>query len=207
MSIVVGLTGVSKRFKRDWVIQNLNHRITASSKTAILGKNGSGKSTLLKIICGFVSPTEGEVNWKKNAENLDQGNWHHYFSYVAPYLELIEEYTLQESLDFHFSLKSLRPDIDLDNALKSSGLFEHKQKQISNFSSGMKQRLKLILALYSEVPIYLLDEPCSNLDVSGIEWYQEVVAGLPEDKIVIVASNNKEEYSFCTNTITVLKYK
>lgn len=205
MSIEVELSNVSKRFKRDWVIQQLSTVFQPGSRTAILGQNGSGKSTLLKIITGFVSTTEGEVQWKKDGQLVEPSDWHHFFSYSAPYLELIEEYTLQECLDFHLSLKQLRQDIELDAILEASGLQHHKHKQVQNFSSGMKQRLKLILAICSEVPCYFLDEPCSNLDLDGIEWYKKLVLELPQDKTIVVASNNEYEYEFCTGFISNFK--
>ena len=203
MPIEITLDSVSKRYKRDWIIQHLNVNIGSSDRMAILGQNGSGKSTLLKLICGFVSQTEGEVSWQHNDTELDVTEWHQHYTMTAPYLELIEEYTLQESIDFHFSLKSLRSSVDLTQVLDDSGLSPHLSKPVANFSSGMKQRLKLILTLCSEVPIYLLDEPCSNLDQAGIEWYQALIKSLPADKTVVVASNNSDEYLFCNKKLHV----
>ncbi|MFT5513307.1 MAG: ABC-type multidrug transport system ATPase subunit [Bacteroidia bacterium] len=206
MAIELAFENVSKRFKRDWILENLSFHIKQGSKTAILGKNGSGKSTLLKIISGFTSTTAGEVQWTKDAAQLDVTKWHLNYTFSAPYLELIEEFTLQESIDFHFSLKGIRKDIVLDDILKEAGLSDHLSKQVCNFSSGMKQRLKLVLSLCSDVPIYLLDEPCSNLDHSGIEWYKTMIQSLPSCKTIIVASNNKDEYSFCEDTINVFRH-
>lgn len=207
MTLKVELIKVSKRFKRDWIIQHLLYNFKSGSRTAVLGSNGSGKSTLLKIISGFMAVSEGDVVWKINDQEIDASDWHHYFSFSAPYLEMIEEYTLQESLDFHFSLKNIRPDVNIEVLLKNSGLAEHKTKQIRNFSSGMKQRLKLILALGSDVELYLLDEPCSNLDQTGIEWYKSLIEAVPKDKTIIVASNNEEEYAFCTRRLQNLIMK
>lgn len=203
MAIEVELKQVSKRFKRDWIIQHVDFTFASGDKTAVLGANGSGKSTLLKMLCGFMAATEGEIVWRRDGQEIDPAKWHHFFAYSAPYLELIEEYSLQESLDFHFSLKPLRSDIDLEEWLDESGLGKHKSKQVVNFSSGMKQRLKLILALGSNVQLYFLDEPCSNLDAAGIEWYQHLISTIPSHKSIIVASNSPDEYGFCNNSIRV----
>jgi len=202
MAIEVELKQVSKRFKRDWIIQHVDYTFASGDNTAVLGANGSGKSTLLKILCGYMATTEGEIIWRNDGQEIDPASWHHFFAYTAPYLELIEEYTLQECLDFHFSLKSLRTDIDLEEWLEESGLSKHKSKQVQNFSSGMKQRLKLILTLGSNVQIYFLDEPCSNLDESGIQWYQQLISTLSLDKTIVVASNSHDEYAFCDKTIS-----
>ncbi|MCO4818109.1 MAG: ABC transporter ATP-binding protein [Bacteroidetes bacterium] len=203
MPIKIIIDNVSKRFKRDWIVKQLSFTVAQGDKIAILGKNGSGKSTLLKMICGFVSESEGKINWALEGDQLDLTEWHQHYTLSAPYLELIEEFTLQESIDFHFSLKPKRSDVSIDEALTESGLAPHLSKLISNFSSGMKQRLKLILALCSEASVYLLDEPCSNLDDQGIAWYQSLIGFLPKGKTVIVASNNKDEYAFCDRQISV----
>lgn len=203
MSIEINLNGVSKRFKRDWIFRSISYQFNPGSRTALLGSNGSGKSTLLKIIAGYVGSTEGTITWKSDEQTLEEQQWHQHISLAAPYLECILEYSLKESIDFHFSLKNKRTDIDINEVLEKSGLANHLHKNISQFSSGMMQRLKLILALGSDVDVYLLDEPCSNLDDAGIEWYQNLVNGLPDNKTVIVASNTKVEYYFCEDKITV----
>ncbi|MFT5725101.1 MAG: ABC-type multidrug transport system ATPase subunit [Bacteroidia bacterium] len=205
MSVEIEINDISKRFKRDWIVRHFKHHFSPSNKIAVLGTNGSGKSTLLKIISGFVATTEGEIIWKLDGKPVDPANWHQHFAYSAPYLELIEEYTLEESLDFHFSLKAARKDLDLDQVLIDCGLQPHMTKRVSNFSSGMKQRLKLVLSLCSDVSVYLLDEPCSNLDDPGIEWYREMIKDLPTNKTIVVASNNKLEYEFCDIMVNVLK--
>jgi ABC-type multidrug transport system ATPase subunit len=201
------LNQVSKRFKRDWIFKNVDYSFSSGSKTAILGQNGSGKSTLLKIISGYVGITKGSITWTADGKSLETSDWHKHFTYCAPYLELLEEFTLQECLDFHFQLKAIRPDVNLDEVLTSSGLINHLKKQTALFSSGMKQRAKLIMALCSNVNVYLLDEPCSNLDEAGISWYRNLIEQLPKDRTIIVASNNPIEYDFCTTAIRVSEYK
>jgi ABC-type multidrug transport system ATPase subunit len=198
----ISLQNVSKRYERQWLFKDVHVEINQGDRLAILGPNGSGKSTFLKLICGYVRPSSGDIYWR-NLEILPIEQWHAHFSYCAPYLDLIEEFSLNEMVSFHFELKMIRPHVDLDNLLSLAQLSLHKKKQISGFSSGMKQRLKLILSLSSEAQIYFLDEPTTNLDEQGKQLYLQLVNELPEDKTVIVASNDRNEYDYCTNRINI----
>jgi len=193
---------VSKRYHKQWLFQDLNLEIGEGERFAVLGPNGSGKSTLLKVLSGFVSPTRGEIKWSDEQE-LPIELWHSYFSYCAPYTELIEEFTLNEQIDFHFKLKTWRKELNLNTVLNLSGLTAHQNKQIKNFSSGMKQRLKLILSLGSDVKVYFLDEPTVNLDDSGAELYLSLVDGLKKQSTVIVGSNDSREYNFCNKQLDI----
>ena len=80
-------------------------------------------------------------------------------------------------------------------------------KLISNFSSGMKQRLKLGLAFFSESSIAFLDEPTSNLDEKGVNWYLENVREILNKKLVFISSNQKHEYDFCSELIHIPDHK
>ncbi len=206
-SVDIRLEQVYKRFKRDWIIKDLTRTISSGSKLAILGINGSGKSTLLKMISGFVGKTAGKISWDLSNNALEITTWHNHFAYCAPYLELVDSYTLKETIDFHFKLKRQRADVELSDWLQETGLSEHMDKPINLFSSGMQQRTKLILCLATDVPVYLLDEPCSNLDESGINWYQKKLSGLSNDKTVIIASNQPYEYPGFTDEINTSNYK
>jgi ABC-type multidrug transport system ATPase subunit len=87
------------------------------------------------------------------------------------------------------------------------GLKAATDKQIRYFSSGMKQRLKLALAIFSETPILLLDEPCSNLDKEGYALYHDLIRNYAMHKLIIVGSNDTQEYDYCTKHINLLDYK
>ena len=98
--------------------------------------------------------------------------------------------------------KPLQKGISQYDLIKIAYLEGAKDKQIKNFSSGMKQRLKLALAWLSDVSIVLLDEPCSNLDAKGIEWYKKLANEYSKNRLVIVCSNNiEDEFSFCKKSI------
>ena len=198
----LSLINIAKKFNRDWVFRNANYQFEIPGSYVIQGPNGSGKSTLLKILSGFLTPTEGELKLLIKSNNITTENWSNHVAYAAPYYELIEEMYLEEFVSFYIKFKPLQKGISQYDIIKIAYLEEAKNKQIKNFSSGMKQRLKLALAWLSDVSIVLLDEPCSNLDARGIEWYKNLANKYSENRLVIVCSNNiEDEFSFCKKSL------
>ena len=197
-------SGLGKRFNQKWLFRNLN--FTINRHTAIIGPNGSGKSTLLQLLTGFTLPSEGGVTWHNDSELIVAEEQYRYLAVSAPYLELIEDFTLMELLQFHFRFKGIRSGKSLEELVETGYFDGEESKTIQQFSSGMKQRLKLILALYSNVPVVFLDEPTTNLDVKGIAWYQQQVK-LLQIPLLIVASNQEHEYAFCEQKINLERVK
>jgi len=194
---------LSKRYHKHWLFRELDLQFEKGDRKVLLGPNGSGKSTLLKILSGSVAPTEGQVRYMNGDESTDIGHWHRHFTFCAPYTELIKEYSLSEHIDFHFKLKQRCDEEIFDQMLERSGLAPSLDKQVKNFSSGMKQRLKLLLSLCSRADVHFLDEPCTNLDEQGYEFYKALVSEIDQDAIVIVASNDPREYDFCRDQLVI----
>lgn len=200
----LSLTNIAKKFKKDWVFRNVNFQFETPGTYVIKGSNGSGKSTLLKLISSYLSPSEGEQKLTLHSKEISIDEWPKHIAYAAPYFELIEEMFLEEFVEFYIKFKPLRANISKDDLIQIAYLEESKHKQIKNFSSGMKQRLKLALAWLSDVSIILLDEPSSNLDKKGVEWYKNLAKEYSKDKLVIVCSNNiKDEYFFCEHSLNI----
>lgn len=199
------LNNIGKRFNREWIFRNLDYTFTAPKKYAITGSNGSGKSTLLQVIAGAVTHNEGNIQYLVSNTQYSIEEHFQHISIAAPYLELIEEMTANELLDFHASFKPL--SITKQQALKTVGLEKAADKQIRYYSSGMKQRLKLAQAFFSNTPVLLLDEPTTNLDTEGIELYQMLIKNYTQEKLVIISSNDKEEYGFCEEVVSITAYK
>ncbi|MDB5273912.1 MAG: transporter ATP-binding protein [Chitinophagaceae bacterium] len=197
------ISNLSKTFNRELLFQQLSAELPAYSATAITGHNGSGKSTLLKIIAGLQLPTNGHVQLTVNDQLIPTENHYQHLSFAAPYIELMEEYTLQEMLTFYFKLKPLLPALHIDQLPELLLLPKAKHKELRSFSSGMKQRLKLGLAFFSNVPLTLLDEPTSHLDEQGKEWYQKNLHVLLGKRTFIIASNQKDEIESCTQHIHI----
>lgn len=174
---------------------------------AVTGPNGSGKSTLLKVLAGIIPPTAGSLDYIFDGKKLDPDYYYRYLTFISPYLELIGEFTLKEFLNFHFKLKEYNTPFDFDGLLSYAYLEDSVNKEIRNFSSGMKQRLKLSLAFCGNSPLVFLDEPTTNLDEEGVEWYKAGVKKHLSDRLLFIASNQLKEYEGCNAIIDVINYK
>jgi ABC-type multidrug transport system ATPase subunit len=203
----VRLFNVGKRFNREWIFRHCSYEFLSGNNYAITGPNGSGKSTLLQVIAGATLHNEGTVEFSNGQRTTNNEQHYTNISIAAPYLELIEEMTAKEMLAFHSKFKPLIQSISIDEILKIVGLENAINKQIRYFSSGMKQRLKLAQAFFSNTPVLLLDEPTTNLDADGIALYHALINNYTKDKLVIVSSNVKQEYDFCEEVIEIGDYK
>src|ERR1019366_8488164 len=203
----ISLNNLGKRYNREWIFRNLSFQFNVNKHYAITGPNGSGKSTLLQIIGGSTIYNEGEIFYHESDKTIEPEKIFKKISFAAPYLELIEEMTLMEFFAFHQKMKGWLSSIDTKEIIFMLGLEKSSYKQIRYFSSGMKQRVKLAQAIFSNVPAVLLDEPLTNLDDEGILLYHSLIKKICNNRLVIVSSNDKKEYSFCEEKIDMLNYK
>lgn len=198
---------ISKKFEKDWIFKNLNFEFELGNNYAITGNNGSGKSTLLQCLAGYSMCTKGNVAYEENGVTIEVIHHHKYISIAAPYLELVEEMTAIELLNFHHQFKPFYNNITFHEILAIVNLQQAVNKQIKNFSSGMKQRLKLAQAIFSNTPILFLDEPCSNLDEQGIALYHQLIQNYCSNKLIVICSNDTQEYSFCKHILNIQQFK
>ncbi len=203
----IKLREISKRYQFEWIFRKLTVDLFPGSKFAITGSNGSGKSTLLKCISGLVPITEGSIEYFYKGKKIPDTDFYKLLVISAPYLELPEEFNLQELLRFHFKFKKPLENLSHEKMMEIMYLKDHQNKPLNQYSSGMKQRLKIALCFFSDVPLILLDEPTSNLDQNGIQWYFEVVKQYGHNRNIIVCSNEPKEYAFCQEIINVENYK
>lgn len=203
----IQLHEASKRFQYEWIFKNLNLQLAQGDSLAITGGNGSGKSTLLKCISGAIPISSGKITFLSEGSEIPETDWYKSLSISAPYLELPEEFSLLELINFHFRFKSPLNQIQPKELIEILYLEQHLSKPVSNFSSGMKQRLKLGLALFSDVPLVLLDEPTSNLDKKGIAWYSKLIQNYQNNRTLIVCSNEPREYEFCLQKLALEDFK
>jgi len=203
----ITVNNLQKKFGRQHILQNIRFELLPGTKNVILGANGSGKSTLLKILSGALEVSDHPPIYEHAGHNIEPKQIGKYCGIAAPYVALNPMFTLIETLDFHEKMCGFHPGFDRSEWLIKAGLAEHKNKRLSTFSSGMQQRVRLILAAANERPLLLLDEPTSNLDKDGIEFYQDLVATFSQGKTVLVASNHiAHEYEFCTDKIKLEKH-
>ncbi|MBS1577943.1 MAG: ATP-binding cassette domain-containing protein [Bacteroidetes bacterium] len=205
MTILLSDTG--KRFNRDWIFRHLTYTFEAGNSYAITGPNGSGKSTLLQAISGSLQVSEGNILYSTANNQISIEDVYRQVSICAPYLELVEEMTLAEFLSFHQNFKDFIPGITTEKIISILTLENAAHKQIRYYSSGMKQRVKLAQCIFSNTAIVLLDEPCTNLDRTGIDLYHQLIEEYCSKRTVVVSSNDKVEYDFCKNVISILDYK
>jgi ABC-type multidrug transport system ATPase subunit len=203
----IKLNGVGKRYRREWILRDIQLELEPAGRYAVSGPNGSGKSTFLKMLSGHLSPTKGKITFSEKQQQLAIIDVYQYLSFAAPYIELIEEFTLLEALRFHQGFRSFLPGLDPHSLLDILGLEKATNVPVMQFSSGMKQRLKLALACTTEASFILLDEPTTNLDTQGMAWYQELLETYLGNRLVVIASNVPADYQLCTETINILDYK
>ncbi len=205
--LTIQVNDLSKRFNREWIFRNLNYTFQSGKIYAITGPNGSGKSTLLQVLWGQLPQTSGSVIYSSEKEGISVEDIFSHVSIAVPYMDLIEEFTLQEQLRFHFRMRNMRSGLTLDSILDKLYLTHAKDKSISNFSSGMKQRLKLGLAFYTQASVIFLDEPGTNLDEQAFTWYMDNLKELPKEVLAFIASNQRNEYPENSEVINLLRFK
>jgi ABC-type multidrug transport system ATPase subunit len=202
----ITLIDAGKRFNRDWIFRHLHYQFHTGKSYAITGPNGSGKSTLLQAIAGAIDISEGKASFEMQ-QTIPPDQVYKYLSISAPYLELIEEMTLSEFLQFHQAFKPFLSGHSIPEIISSVGLEASANKQIRYYSSGMKQRVKLAQSIFSDTPVILLDEPCTNLDAQGVELYRRLITEHGTGRLLIVSSNDRQEYDFCGESINIMDYK
>ena len=211
--MMISLSDAGKRYNRDWIFRHLSYTFDTGKSYAITGPNGSGKSTLLQAIGGALHLNEGNIQFAVGSSqstvrnSIASENFYSFISICAPYLEVVEEMTVKEFLEFHSQFKSFISTVSVDDMIRIVGLEKAVNKQIRFYSSGMKQRVKLAQCIFSDVPVILLDEPCTNLDAEGIVLYQKLINDYCNDRLVVVSSNDEMEFGFCKEKINMSDFK
>lgn len=204
----ITLDNIGKRYNTEWIFRKVNYEFATGDHYVILGGNGSGKSTLLQVLGGSLLSSEGKIGYANEGKEIHVDSLYRSISFASPYLDIYEEYTLKEAADFHSKFKPFQKNITTKKFIELTGLEKAAEKQIKYYSSGMKQRVKLALAILSDTPLLLLDEPASNLDRKAIDWYQQLINDHSQNRIIIVCSNQQQyEYSFCTKELSIEDYK
>jgi ABC-type multidrug transport system ATPase subunit len=201
------LEELGKRYRREWIFRDLNFQASGPEAVAVLGPNGAGKSTLIRIAAGLALPSVGRLGLRQGGTEYRDEEHTARCAFTAPYLELPEELSLRQLLRFHFRFRPLLQGLDPGELPALLDLERFRDHAVQQYSSGMKQRVKLGLTLFTDVPFLFLDEPLTNLDSAGGHWYQELIRNYRRDRFIMVASNRPEEYSFCTRTLQLADHK
>jgi len=198
----IHLENISKRYKQDWVIKDFSFKFLSNHIYGIQGINGSGKSTLLKILSGSLSPSLGKIHYQDEQERFDINQIYKHVAYAAAEDELVEELTIEELLS-HAS-KFAKLSISSAQFISEYAFDKHRNKLIGEYSSGMKQRLKLGLVISSKKQIKLFDEPTSYLDDNNKSlFYQQLQRSIEPNQLICIASNAVEDFAFCQQVVSL----
>ncbi len=198
---------VGKRFGRRYVFRGVDVRAEPGEVIAITGHNGSGKSTLLRILSGLLTPTEGEVYGLSEGRKLSSENIAHAVGYVAPYVNSYDSFTARENLEFVRRVRRIDSVQNVDDVLSRVGLAKFADQTVGTYSSGMKQRLRIGLALLHDPAILMFDEPGTNLDAAGRDLVASVVMQQKASgRVVILATNSEHEAAMCDREISMTEF-
>ncbi|TVQ45069.1 MAG: ATP-binding cassette domain-containing protein [Saprospirales bacterium] len=185
----IELKNVGLRYGLDAVLKSINAVLETDTLVGITGPNGSGKSTLLKVISGHLSPTKGRIDFFSANNKIPIAELYQQLTFSAPYIEIPDQMKLRELLSFTSKIKPWRDGLNDDSILELSGLEKSADKKIGAFSSGMKQRTKLLISIMQKSSLLILDEPGTNLDTTAKEWYLNLLSENMHGRIVVIASN------------------
>lgn len=201
------LENVSKRYGYEWIFRSINFTIESGDRIAVIGPNGSGKSTFIRLLLGAKEPSQGELSYKVNGEEIPVSKVNAHFSFTAPYMDLMNNFTLKEMVKFHFSFRDMIDGLSPKDVPALARLEKSKNKEITKFSSGMQQRLKLVLALCSKSACVVLDEPTTNLDEESKVWFEELLEKHLNGRTLIIATNEERDAKLCSKKLNIADFK
>lgn len=195
---------VAKFFGESRIFRNINFNISSGQAAAIIGPNGSGKTTLVRVLSGLISPSEGRVRYKNNGAELQREDIYKYIGLVGPYLELYQDLSAEENLNFFAKMKNLpNAATRISQLMEQFGLSGREDDPVKAYSSGMKQRLKYVFALMHDPQVLFVDEPRSNLDEQGIAAVYRVLEEHKKNNILVIATNESDDLKFADFRVAV----
>jgi len=192
---------IEKKFGKTLLFRDVNFTLEQGDSFYITGPNGSGKSTLLQILAGIQKPSSGNIIYSSDNTVVDSGYYKDYFGFTGPQVNPYDMLTSLENLRFASS-ETVDENMIIDY-LEKFDLYRHRSKAVKYYSSGMKQRLRLIHAFINNPRILMLDEPCSNLDSKGRDILYRILDELKKDKMLIIATNESDDINLCLKGISL----
>ncbi len=187
------------------IFSDISFDLHSGDMLGISGANGAGKSTIVKILCGILTPYSGTVSLSINGQIIQHADFRLHYGLVAPYLTLYEEFSPNELFRLIQQIRGIVFDANYAYSLLQMFSIAHRQHDIiKTFSSGMKQRIKFVVATLHRPAVLFFDEPSTNLDAKGREAVYELSRQHCEKGgIVILATNETQELSLCNSQISI----
>lgn len=204
MADSIRLHQLGRRFQRQWLFRGVDATFVKGDKVAVLGGNGSGKSSLTSMLAGFLSPSEGEIIWDFNKENIPSEDWWNRIAWCSPALELPLALSISEVIDLYGQMRGFHGRWSKDTILQALDLGAHLEKPMSQLSSGMRQRVKLIVAFSLNADVLILDEPTAHLDAKAIQWFKHHIAQIHHSFVFIASNHDEDEMGICNKKIEII---
>lgn len=200
---------LGKRFQKKWIFKDLDNTFVRNTSYAVSGPNGAGKSTLLRILSAYLTPSKGEIKFlNQQGKPIPIDQVYKTVSYSAPYISLIDRFTLEENIELFAKFRSFQASLKTSDLVDLLNLGKLQGKELRFYSSGMMQRVKLAMSICSKSDILILDEPTTNLDAQGANWYRDLIQKYgKKDRILIIASNVEADFDFCDISLDITDYK
>jgi heme exporter protein A len=201
-SFTITASSVMKRYQRRVLFRGVDWTGNPGDSLAVTGANGSGKSTLLQVLAGLRAPTKGGVSWQRDGLPVEKHEIHDYTGFCSPLVNPYEGLTGMENLRFVSRLKDPERELDMFHEFQLEG---YENRPVRQYSSGMKQRLKLLCSMINNPTLLMLDEPGSNLDRRGKDFIYSYIDKVRNGRIIIIATNEPEEAGLCSGRIDLGK--
>lgn len=187
----IQIKNLSKKIKKNIVLDNINLELDKGKIYGFRGINGSGKTMLFRAISGLITPTEGEII-------IDNKKLHKDISFPESIGILIENpgflpnYTGKQNLKLLAEIKDIVTSEDIDKTITSVGLDPNDSRKYKEYSLGMKQKLGIAQALMEDPELILLDEPTNSLDEKSVRNILDIIEKEKrKGKTILIASHDK----------------
>ena len=208
MIYILETNGLSKQSGKTYRVNNLSMVVPENCVYGFLGPNGAGKSTTLKMLLGLIHPSQGSI--KLFGTVMNSANRLSILRQTGSLIENPGGYghlTGLENMQIIQKLKGVS-ETEIASALKTVRLYDQRDKKLSNYSLGMKQRLGIAMAILGNPKLLILDEPTNGLDPAGIQEMRQLICSLPKERnmTVIISSHLLSEIEQMADQVGIIHH-
>ncbi|PQP81369.1 heme ABC exporter ATP-binding protein CcmA [Paenibacillus sp. PCH8] len=190
--VEVEVIGLGKSIKKQPIVEDISFHLTSGQVLALCGGNGAGKSTVLRMIAGILRPTSGDVivnnvRWLKERKRYSEQ-----IGYMPDDYQFSQGLSAEEALLFWASLRKV-PKKRVQEVLTMVGLEGHKNKRVTTFSKGMRQRVLFAQAILAKPPLLIMDEPTNGLDPFWMQELAQLLKDIKQQGHMVIFSTHQLE--------------